>query len=120
MKMNEGEITQYYVRDNNEPTIPMDVLKLVRDKLKDPKKVHSQRTSIFGKNHCRNCGDVFGSKVLHSTDKYQKTVWRCKGKYSGNGKCQSRHVTEFDEKAFKRLAERMIVRDDGIEVVWRK
>lgn len=47
--MNEGEIPQYYIRDNHKPIIPMDVLKLVRDKLKDPKKVHSQRPSFFGK-----------------------------------------------------------------------
>lgn len=27
-------------------------------------------------------------------------------------------VSEFDEKAFERLVERMVIRDDGIEVVW--
>lgn len=74
MKMNEGEIPQYYVRDNNEPIIPRDVFELVQQKLKDPKQVHSQRPFIFGKKHCRNCGDVFDSKVLHSTDKYRKAV----------------------------------------------
>ena len=29
-------------------------------------------------------------------------------------------VSKFDVKAFKRLVDRMVVRDDGIEVVWRK
>lgn len=63
---------------------------------------------------------MFGNKIWHPTDKYRKTVWRCNGKYSDDDKCQSRHVTEFDEKAFERLVERMVVRDDENEVVWRK
>ncbi len=29
-------------------------------------------------------------------------------------------VSEFDEKVFERLVERMVIRDNGIEVVWRR
>ncbi|HAL18481.1 MAG TPA: recombinase family protein [Spirochaetaceae bacterium] len=96
-KMNEGEIPQYYVRDDHEPIIPRDVFELVQQKLKDSKgKSISNAHPFSGKIYCGKCGSVFGSKVWHSTDKYRTIIWQCNGKYSGDGKCQSRHVTEAE------------------------
>lgn len=43
---------------------------------------------------CKECGNFYGPKVWHSTDKYRQVIWRCNAKYKSKEKCQTPHVTE--------------------------
>ena len=99
-RKNNGEIPQYYVKGNHEAIVPRDMFKIVQCKIKDidPKKGIANIHPFSGKVWCSECGDVFGSKVWHSTDKYRKTVWRCNGKCKYGKTCSNRHVTEDELK----------------------
>ena len=99
-RKNNGEIPQYYVKGNHEAIVPRDVFETVQCKMRgiDPKKGIANIHPFSGKMWCSECGDVFGSKVWHSTDKYRKTVWRCNGKYKYGKTCSNRHITEDELK----------------------
>ena len=63
--------------------------------------------SPFSSRIICKCGSFYGPKLLHSTSKYRRTVWRCNRKYNGAGspcgseKCQAPHLYEADiQKAF--------------------
>ena len=47
-----------------------------------------------GKIICGDCGDIFGSKTWHSTDRYRRVIWQCNGKFKGDHKCETPHLTE--------------------------
>lgn len=65
---------------------------------KNKKGTRYSGVSIFSnKIKCGDCGNWFGSKVWHSTDKYRKIIYRCNHKYKDK-KCQTPHVTEDEIK----------------------
>ncbi len=99
-RKNNGEIPQCYVKGNHEAIVPRDVFEIVQCKIKDidPKKGIANIHPFSGKVWCSECGDVFSSKVWHSTDKYRKAVWRCNGKYKYGKTCSNRHMTEDELK----------------------
>ena len=43
-----------------------------------------------------DCGNIYGSKVWHSTSKYKRTIWQCNGKFKGDEKCSTPHLYEKD------------------------
>lgn len=47
---------------------------------------------------CGECGSWYGSKVLHSTDKYRKVIYRCNHKFDGVRKCRTPHLTDGEIK----------------------
>lgn len=51
-----------------------------------------------GKLICGDCGEFYGSKVWHSTDKYRRTVWQCNAKFQNQEKCRTPHLYEDDLK----------------------
>ena len=104
MKVNEGEVPQYYVENSHPPIISADVFDLVQAELKRRKASgrHLSGTGCFaGKIICGECGSVFGSKVWHSNSKYRRTIWRCNEKFKNAEKCATPHLYEADlEQAF--------------------
>ena len=62
---------------------------------------HFSGSTIFStKIRCGCCGEWFGSKVWHSTDRYRRVIWRCNAKYDDKEhRCSSPHLTEEDVKA---------------------
>lgn len=48
---------------------------------------------------CGECGNFYGRKIWHSTDKYRTMVWRCQRKYDNDEPCKTPHVTEEQIKA---------------------
>lgn len=101
-KRNEGEVPQYYVKNNHKAIIDKDVLERVQMMLKAHSRSKRKRlsNSIFsGKLVCADCGEIYGSKIWHSNDKYRKKVWQCNSKYKNEIKCKTPSV--YDDKIKK-------------------
>ena len=101
-KANEGEIPQYYVEGNHEAIIQPEVFELVQQELERRKQGRGRHSGVHlfsGKIRCGQCGEWYGSKVWHSTDKYRRVIWQCNHKYDGEEKCSTPHLTEDEIKA---------------------
>ena len=61
---------------------------------------HNSLSPFSAKLVCGDCGEFYGSKVWHSTDKYRRVIWQCNGKFKGERRCGTPHLTE---EAVKRL-----------------
>lgn len=100
-KVNEGEIPQYYVEGNHEAIISPDVFEQVQRELERRKADKGRHSSVHlfsGKIRCGQCGEWYGSKTWHSTNKYRRVVWQCNHKYDGEEKCATPHLTDDDIK----------------------
>ena len=102
MKINEGEVPQYYIEHSHEAIIdPLEhdrvQLEISRRKTLDR---HYSSVHIFSsKVICGECGGFFGRKVWHSTDTYKNYIWQCNEKYRQKQKCGTPH---FQEEELKR------------------
>ncbi len=81
---NTGQMTQYHVTGSHEAIVTQEEFDLVQQELENRKKCssHSYGANIFtGKIFCGQCKGLYGPKLLHSTDKYKRTLYRCNSKY---------------------------------------
>ena len=101
MKVNEGEVPQYYVEHSHEAIISPAEWERVQAELAR-RKSSTKRTissSPFScKIICGDCGETFTPKVWHSTSKYRRTIWRCRAKYEKGEHCTTPHIYESDLK----------------------
>ncbi len=98
-KVNEGEVPQYYVKDNHEAIIkPATFDRVQRElKLRCSKRSRISSVSIFSsKIICGDCSGFYGSKVWHSNSKYKRIIWQCNSKFKN--KCETEHLTEDEIK----------------------
>ena len=96
-KVNEGEVPQYYVEDSHPAIIEPWEWEHVQAELeqrKSRRSRHRQTSPFSGKILCADCGEIFGAKTWHSTDRYRRVVWQCNGKFKGERKCETPHLTE--------------------------
>lgn len=96
-KVNEGDVPQYYVEESHPAIIGLNEWRMVQaelDKRKSSGKRHRQTSPFSGKIFCGDCGEIYGSKVWHSTDKYRRIIWQCNGKFKGENKCETSHLYE--------------------------
>ena len=118
MKVNEGEVPQYYVQDSHPAIVDADVFDLVQIELARRKSLKGQYSGngcFASRIVCGDCGHFYGSKVWHSNDPYRKVIWRCNHKYNGQRKCTSPHVSqETLECAFEEVMRRMIAQRDHV------
>ena len=97
MKVNEGEIPQYYVENSHEAIISEDEFDLVQTEFEKRKalgKQYSGNSPFSSKIVCHCCGGFYGSKVWHSTSKYRRVIWQCNRKFKNGEKCKTPHLTE--------------------------
>lgn len=122
MKVNEGEVPQYYVKHSHPAIIAPEEWERVQLELKRRKDSGRRTfsTSPFaGKLICGDCGEIFGSKVWHSNSKYRRTIWQCNAKFKGDSICATPHLYEDDIKELfvvalsKLLADREALLEDG-------
>ena len=122
MKVNEGEVPQYYVEHSHEAIIDPEEWEKVQLELARRKNGtrRTQCNSPFaGKIICGDCGEVFGSKVWHSNSKYRRTIWRCNAKYENGDPCSTPHLYEDDLKQHfvaalsQTLTDRTTLLEDG-------
>ncbi len=125
MKVNEGEVPQYYVTDSHPAIIGKAEWDLVQAEMakRKAKGKHQNSLSPFAtKIICGDCGGYFGSKLWHSTDKYRRTIWQCNGKYKRESKCRTPHLNEdrlkelFLEATAEFLADRDALLEDCTEM----
>lgn len=102
MKINEGEVPQYYVENSHPAIIEPEEWDLVQAEFSGRKALGSRYSAasvFFSMIICGDCGSVYGSKVWHSTDKYRRTIWQCNDKFKGDHRCTTPHLYEKDIKA---------------------
>lgn len=121
MKVNEGEVPQYYVENSHPAIVSKETFDQVQQELEQRKKAgrHHRGTSIFsGKIVCECCGEYYGSKVWHSTTKYRRVIWQCNLKYKGAEKCETPHMSEeeltakYVQAVNQLLGNRQTIQDD--------
>ncbi|GHU80656.1 serine recombinase [Clostridia bacterium] len=96
VKVNEGEVTQYYIENSHPAIILPATFELVQDEIRRRGKFGKQisGSGLFtGKVVCGQCGSLYGPKVFHSNDKYRHVIWRCNCKYTGQ-KCHTPNISE--------------------------
>lgn len=96
-KVNEGEVPQYYVEESHPAIIDPEEWQAVQaelDKRRRSSKRHRQISVFSGKIFCGDCGEIYGSKVWHSTNKYRRVIWQCNAKFDGEHKCETPHLYE--------------------------
>ncbi len=94
---NEGEVPQYYVTGNHEPIIAPAVWDFVQAELTahaTGRRSTSRQRTFSGKIRCGQCGAWYGSKTWHAGSKYEKRIWRCNHKYTGDGPCKTPHISD--------------------------
>lgn len=96
MKVNEGEVPQYYIEDSHPAIISPSEFEIIQSEIKRRKTMgrnYSGNSIFAAKIICGDCGGFYGPKVWHSTDKYRKIIYRCNCKYDGQ-KCETPTITE--------------------------
>ena len=118
MKLNEGEVPQYYVQDSHPAIVDEELFDLVQMELARRRALKGQYSGngcFASRIVCGDCGHFYGSKVWHSNDQYRKVVWRCNHKYNGQKKCTSPHVSQVTlECAFEEVMRRMMAQRDHV------
>lgn len=97
MKVNEGEVPQYYIEHSHEAIIdPLehDRVQLEISRRKALDRHYSSAHLFSSKVICGECGGFFGRKVWHSTDAYKNYIWQCNEKYRQKQKCGTPHFQE--------------------------
>jgi len=121
-KVNEGEVPQYYVEHSHEAIIApaeWDRVQLELARRKNSPRYTVCNSPFAGKIICGDCGEIFGSKVWHSTSKYRRTIWRCNAKYETGDLCSTPHLYEDDLKQYfitalsQLLTDRTALLEDG-------
>ncbi|MCL1976226.1 MAG: recombinase family protein [Firmicutes bacterium] len=101
MKKNEGELTQIYIENSHPAIINPETFNLVQSEIKkrQPNRRQLNNNSPFAaKIICGECGGYYGSKVWHSTSKYQYKGWRCNRKYADDVRCNTPRIREEELK----------------------
>lgn len=121
MKINEGEVPQYYVTSNHEPIIDPVTWDTVQAELARRAGKGTSNTHPFANTiTCSDCGGRFGRKVWHSTSKYRRYIWRCNNKYNKDHHCATPHVTEDQIKdAFVAAPAKRVTGNDVLDDTMR-
>lgn len=115
-KVNEGEIPQYYVKDNHEAIIDSDTFDMVQTMMAARSKGKNRMSSVSifsSKIKCGDCGSWYGPKVWHSNDKYRKVIWQCNHKFDDEEKCNTPTLSEDEIKELFLKAANQVI--DGKE-----
>lgn len=100
LKINEGEVPQYYVENSHEAIIDPLEWNMVQEEIKRRAKLGKQfrGSKVFASRLvCADCGAFHGPKVWHSTDKYRSEVWQCNKRFQNRKlgiQCDTPFLTE--------------------------
>lgn len=98
IKVNEGEIPQYYVENSHPAIIDPDEWEVVQHEVARRRALGRKYSgnSVFATRIiCGDCGGFYGSKVWNSNNsKYRRTIWQCNEKFKGAEKCSTPHFSE--------------------------
>lgn len=94
LKKNEGELPQYYVKEDHEPIISPWLFDYVQRRLKERGDVpgrYSGVTVLSSKLECGVCGSMYTPRPWHSTS-YNNLVWQCRNRTRKGPKCPTHNV----------------------------
>ena len=122
MKVNEGEVPQYYVECSHPAIIQPSEWEAVQVEVARRKKLgrrHDCFTPFSGKVICGDCGGVYGSKIWHSNSKYRRVIWQCNRKFKNETKCTTPHVDEeiLKDRFLQAVSEYMDDPEERIEAL---
>jgi len=86
-KINEGEVTQYYVDHSHPAIIDPEMFDAVQIEMKNRSKPGRRNYTphVFsGQLYCAECGGLYGSNTCHN-----QVVWRCNNRHRRNTECKS-------------------------------
>lgn len=89
-KINEGEVTQYYVSNAHDPIVSAEVFEMVQNALKYRRETNLRFSGFYplgGRVFCSSCGSFFGHKILQRRRNgrlTRKEIWRCNSYYDGD------------------------------------
>ncbi len=112
LKVNNGEVPQYYIEDDHEAIISPEVFDMVQVEMKTRASLPTRYSGrkVFGSRiKCGDCGSFYGSKVWHSNDKYRKIMYRCNDKYVNGSKCSTPSYSEEELKEFSLKAMNLLI-----------
>jgi len=102
MKINEGEVSQYYVRNSHPAIIEPELFDLVQFEMKRRRQSAGRTSSAHpfsGKIYCGKCGGMYGPKVWHSNSEYRRMVWQCNDRHKNGANCRAPHLTDAQVQA---------------------
>ena len=114
MKVNEGEVPQYYVENSHPAIIDPTEWEMVQGEFrrrKEANKRTSCQSPFSGKVICGDCGEQFGPKVWHSNSQYRRVIWQCNHKFKGERRCSTPHLTEDDLKDYSIIALSLLLKN---------
>lgn len=118
VKNDGSEIPRYYAENSHPAIVSAEVFELTQMEMVWRRSLsghYSGKSCFSSRVVCGECGAFYGSKVWHSTDEYRRIVWRCNGKYEGDQKCSTPHVTQDEmEKAFVAAMQGLIVQKEAV------
>ena len=113
MKLNEGEVPQYYVENSHPAIIAPEIFDAVQAEMKRrsrPGRRNYTPHCFSGRIYCDECGSLYGSKTW-----YNQTVWQCNARSRNETSCKTlalRNATIQD--AFVRAINQIIEQKDEI------
>lgn len=114
MKVNEGEVPQYYVENSHPAIIDPTEWDMVQGEFHRRKEANKRTTCyspFAGKVICGDCGEQFGPKVWHSNSQYRRVIWQCNHKFKGEHRCSTPHLTEDDLKDYSIIALSLLLKN---------
>ena len=100
LRVNNGEVPQYYVEGSHEAIIAPEEFEAVREEMarrKELGRAYSDK-AFHSKIICGDCGGFYGRKVWHSTDEYRSVIFQCNQKFNQENRCQTPTFTEDEIK----------------------
>ena len=96
VKKNEGERTQYYLKDSHPAIIDKDTFELVQEELvkRSDGESNTERSPFCGRIYCKCCGAKYRRRSFKPGKKNQKTFWHCGKRYTEKGACPAPSVYE--------------------------
>lgn len=94
LKKNEGELPQYYVKEDHEPIISPWLFDYVQKRLKGRSDILGRYSSVSvlsSKLECGVCGSMYTPRPWHSTS-YNNLVWQCRNRTKKGPKCPGYNV----------------------------
>ena len=100
LRINNGEVPQYYVEGSHEAIISPEEFDMVQDEMarrKELGRAYSDK-AFHSKLICGDCGGFYGRKVWHSTDEYRTVIFQCNRKFKNEIKCTTPRLTKDEIK----------------------
>jgi hypothetical protein len=100
LRVNNGEVPQYYVEGSHEAIIAPEEFQAVQEEMarrKELGRAYSDK-AFHSKIICGDCSGFYGRKVWHSTDEYKSVIFQCNRKFKNEYRCRTPKLSEDEIK----------------------